>query len=101
MLTGNRTQVYVSYAGQRRTCRLCNSYEHIAAQCARRVAPRVPDPVEEVQQTSVVATAKTGTPLWSEEVEKEGEQLGTCVTLPVEDGDLPPKPVEAALGSGQ
>lgn len=35
-LTGYRTQVFVHYAGQRKTCRLCDSYEHMAAQCPRR-----------------------------------------------------------------
>nr|XP_053633085.1 uncharacterized protein LOC128689046 [Cherax quadricarinatus] len=34
-----RTQVYVTYPGQRRTCRLCGALDHIAAQCIKRQTP--------------------------------------------------------------
>lgn len=40
-LTGYRTQVFIHYAGQRERCRLCDSYEHMVAQCTRRQAPRM------------------------------------------------------------
>nr|XP_053640633.1 uncharacterized protein LOC128694505 [Cherax quadricarinatus]XP_053640634.1 uncharacterized protein LOC128694505 [Cherax quadricarinatus] len=36
VLSDFRNEVFVTYAGQRRTCRLCGSYDHVAAQCGKR-----------------------------------------------------------------
>lgn len=40
-----KTQVMISYAGQKRTCRLCGEYDHIAVSCGKR--QRVPGPAAE------------------------------------------------------
>lgn len=82
-----RTQVYVTYSGQRRTCRICGTYDHIAAQCPTRrgrieVATRIDEAA--APQSYAVATQRapsTGK-LWSEEVEGEQEESPVCLTLP-------------------
>ncbi|XP_069937442.1 axoneme-associated protein mst101(2)-like, partial [Cherax quadricarinatus] len=40
----------VNSAVKRKTCRLCDSYEHMAAQCPRRQGPRVPEKASEDKQ---------------------------------------------------
>lgn len=80
MLQAFRTQVYVTYAGQRRTCRLCASHDHIAAQCGKR---RGYLQLPQQQQLEVVeegegrdqsyANLSRQWSSWSDEVEKAQE----------------------------
>ncbi|XP_069957545.1 uncharacterized protein [Cherax quadricarinatus] len=76
-----RTQVMVSYAGQRRTCRICGAYDHMAAECVK--LRRAPAQTGEAPVTSVIAVEspvrKPGPGrLWSEEVEDSKEENGMC-----------------------
>lgn len=91
-MTGCRTQVYVYYAGQRKTCRLCSSYEHMAAQCPRRQAPRILETPIVIQQScdlvpGSVASGGRRPDLWSQEVDREVAEEETCVTIPGESGE--------------
>ncbi|XP_069954323.1 uncharacterized protein [Cherax quadricarinatus] len=89
-----RTQVYVTYAGQRHTCRLCGSYDHIAAQCGKRsgylAQQRQRQPVGEVsdEREQPLATPPQQRLSWSEEVDKEKELESPVVTLQGESQSL-------------
>nr|XP_053642176.1 uncharacterized protein LOC128695525 [Cherax quadricarinatus] len=80
MLQAFRTQVYVTYAGQRRTCRLCGSYDHIAAQCGKRRGnlqlpqQQQSEEVEEGEgREQSYANPSRQRSSWSDEVEKAQE----------------------------
>nr|XP_053647550.1 uncharacterized protein LOC128699066 [Cherax quadricarinatus] len=70
-----KTQILVTYAGQRRTCRLCDGYDHIAAECVRRrtgqgiprsdISRRGPTVTDQNRQDG-----RRRDRLWSEEVEE-------------------------------
>lgn len=97
MLVESRTQVFVHYAGQRKTCRLCSSYDHMAAQCPRRQPTRAPGtlaveqrPCELMPELGEEEAVTSGR--WSEEVEREVSTVGTCVTLLEVTGEGPPSP---------
>ncbi|XP_069945397.1 uncharacterized protein [Cherax quadricarinatus] len=98
-----RTQVYVTYAGQQRTCRLCGSYDHIAAQCEKRSGypaqqqrqqqqqqQQQQQPVDEVgdEREQSLATPPQQRLSWSEEVDKEKELESPVVTLQGESQSL-------------
>nr|XP_053628146.1 uncharacterized protein LOC128685623 [Cherax quadricarinatus] len=76
--------VYVTYAGQRRTCRLCGAFDHMAAMCPRRSTPEKYGEGKGVGKEREVTTQSTGEHLqdhrtWSKIVEDNPEE---CVTLP-------------------
>ncbi|XP_069946825.1 uncharacterized protein [Cherax quadricarinatus] len=70
-----RTQVMVSYAGQRRTCRLCGEYDHMAAECGQRGQARRPaggSTNDDGQEAPIHGRKGDGGHgrLWSEEIEE-------------------------------
>lgn len=87
-----RNQVFVTYAGQRRTCRLCGSYDHLAALCGRRRGN-----MEQRQRHTAVekgeeqdlpyVTLPTQGGSWSEEVERAEEMESAGVTC--DEGETP------------
>ncbi|XP_069949566.1 uncharacterized protein [Cherax quadricarinatus] len=83
-----RTQVMVYYAGQRKTCRLCGAYDHMAAQCERQQQRQVADRRTE-RGPDPKAGPASGTPVkghsssWSEEVEREFPTVGSSPSMPV------------------
>nr|XP_053644059.1 uncharacterized protein LOC128696711 [Cherax quadricarinatus] len=93
-----RTQVFVHYAGQRKTCRLCNSYDHMAAQCSRRLVVRIREPSPVVLRTEAFdletgPSPEQGPKLWSEEVQQEETRSMACATLSVDTTNVPTPPV--------
>ncbi|XP_069941920.1 uncharacterized protein [Cherax quadricarinatus] len=84
-----RTQVFVTYAGQRRTCRLCGSYDHLAALCERRrgnMEQRQRHTAIEKSEDLPYVTLPTQGGSWSEEVERAEEMESAGVTR---GGDTP------------
>ncbi|XP_069955169.1 uncharacterized protein [Cherax quadricarinatus] len=84
-----RTQVFVHYLGQRKTCRLCNSFEHMAAQCPRRLVVHSRDhsPVglrAEAFVTEPGTSAGQVPRLWSDEMQQEDTQSMMCAALSVD-----------------
>ncbi|XP_069939228.1 uncharacterized protein [Cherax quadricarinatus] len=82
-----RTQVYVTYSGQRRTCRLCGMYDHMAAQCPTRRGKtmevrRIDVTKEQWSYASATQQHTLASKPWSEEVEGEIEESPVCLTLP-------------------
>nr|XP_053649711.1 uncharacterized protein LOC128700494 [Cherax quadricarinatus] len=93
-----RTQVFVHYAGIRKTCRLCNSYDHMAAQCSRRLVVRIREPSPVVLRTEAFdletgPSPEQGPKLWSEEVQQEEMRSMACATLSVDTTNVPMPPV--------
>ncbi|XP_069955581.1 laminin subunit gamma-1-like [Cherax quadricarinatus] len=77
-----RTQVFVHYAGQRKTCKLCNSFEHMAAQCPRQLVVHSRDhsPVglrAEAFVTEPGTSAGQVPRLWSDEMQHEDTLFGS------------------------
>nr|XP_053656676.1 uncharacterized protein LOC128705539 [Cherax quadricarinatus] len=74
-----RTQVFVTYAGQRSTCHLCGSYDHLAAQCERRRGDKDQQQRRDVEerredQDQLFSTLPQQSLTWSEEVERAEEK---------------------------
>lgn len=84
-----RTQVFVSCTGQRRTCRLCGGYDHLAAVCVKQRLVHAQTSAAPVINVDAVATSPMHKHehgrLWSEEVETH-EKPGVC-----EESCVPPE----------
>lgn len=86
-----RTQVYVYYSGQRKTCRLCGSFEHMAAQCYKKAGRREQVPVILHQRNALEVSEEGVRPnkipcRWSDEVDRAEATMEESVTLTVDKG---------------